>query len=57
MEKIDEIECSKCHKKVVSSNKKLHDVQCTGLPQQANLPGNIQYFLEFQIQRFFFFIH
>lgn len=34
MEKVLGVECSKCKKKVVSANKKLHEFQCKGLPQQ-----------------------
>jgi hypothetical protein len=34
MEKIEGVECSKCKKKVVSANKKLHEIQCIGIPQQ-----------------------
>lgn len=49
MEKNDEIECPKCHKKILSSNKKLHELQCTGVPRQANVPSeySILYFILF----------
>lgn len=40
MESIPQIECFKCHHKIPSSNKKLHELQCKGIPEQLSTPSN-----------------